>query len=112
MAKRVRLSAPALRWIEGEAERIARDFGPAVAQEFWDRIKAAIEAVAAFPNMTKRGRIPGSRTIVVHKRTVLTFVERDGDLIVAAARSHWQVDAFTPDEVDSGSQPPGEGDGD
>jgi plasmid stabilization system protein ParE len=99
MAKAVRVSEPALQWIEQEAERIAGTFGAVAAEEFKDRIKTAIEAVAAFPNMTKRGRIPGSRTITVHKRTVLTIVERDGALVVAAARNHWQGDAFEPREA-------------
>jgi len=99
MALRVRLSEPALRWIEREAERIARDFGAVSAQEFRDRIAKTIEAVAAFPNMAKRGKIPGTRTITVHRRTILTFVERAGDLVVAAARSHWQSDAFDPNEA-------------
>lgn len=97
MARRVRISEPALRWIEREAERIARDFGVPPAQEFRDRITKAVEAVTAFPSMAKRGKIPGTRTIIVHRRTVLTFVERAGDLVVAAARSHWQGDAFEPD---------------
>jgi hypothetical protein len=66
-----------------------------------DRIRKTIEAIAAFPNITKRGKIPGSRTITVYKRTVLTIVERDGDLNVAAARSHWQADAFDPGEAAS-----------
>lgn len=99
MARRVRISEPALRWIEQETERIAREFGTKPAQEFRDRIAKAVEAVAAFPSMAKRGKIPGSRTIIVHRRTVLTFVERAGDLVVAAARSHWQGDAFEPDEA-------------
>jgi plasmid stabilization system protein ParE len=101
MARRVRLSEPALRWIEDEAERISRGFGAAAAQEFRDRIRKTVEAIAAFPNITKRGKIPGSRTITVYRRTVLTIVERDGDLVVAAARSHWQADAFEPGEADS-----------
>jgi plasmid stabilization system protein ParE len=99
MAKAVRVSGPALRWIEQEAERIAGTFGASAAEEFRDRIKAAVEAVAAFPNMTKRGTIPGTRTITVHKRTVLTIVERDGGLVVAAARNHWQGDALAPREA-------------
>jgi len=101
MARHVRISEPALRWIEGEAERIARAFGGAAAREFRDRISKTVEAVAAFPNITKRGKIPGSRTITVYKRTVLTIVERNGQLVIAAARSHWQADAFEPGEADS-----------
>jgi plasmid stabilization system protein ParE len=99
MARRIRISDPALRWLEREAETIARDFGPAAAQQFKERIARAVEAVANFPSMTKRGIIPGTRTITVHRRTVLTFVDRDGELVVAAARSHWQADAFAPDEA-------------
>ena len=110
MARRVRFSEPALKWIEREAGRIAQDFGAVPAQEFRDRILKAVEAVAAFPGVAKRGKIPGSRTMVVHKRTVLTFVERGETLVVAAARSHWQGDAFEPDEA--ASPPTDEADGD
>jgi plasmid stabilization system protein ParE len=99
MAKRVRISEPALQWIEQEAERIARTFGANAAEEFKHRITTTVEAIAAFPNMTRRGKIPGSRTVTVYKRTVLTIVERGGDLVIAAARSHWQGDAFEPHEA-------------
>ena len=37
--------------------------------------------------------------MTVYRRTVLTIVERGGDLVVAAARSHWQNDAHKPHEA-------------
>jgi plasmid stabilization system protein ParE len=105
MAKRVRISEPALQWIE-QAERIARTFGATAAEEFKHRISTTVEAIAAFPNTTKRGKIPGSRTVTVYKRTVLTIVERGGDLVIAAARSHRQGDAFEPHEAYPASDEP------
>lgn len=105
MPRRVRISEPALRWLEQEAERIAARFGAVAAADFSKRIDLAVENLAAFPEMAKRGRIPGSRTITVFGRTVMTIVERDGDLVIAAARSHWQQDAHAPPEA----APPGDG---
>jgi plasmid stabilization system protein ParE len=99
MSRRVRISEPALRWIENEAERIAENFGHPAAAEFKKRLEKAIENLADFPQLTKRGAIPGSRTMTVHKRTILTIVERDGELVIAAARAHWQGDAHEPHEA-------------
>lgn len=99
MSKGVRISEAALHWIELEAERIAEVLGRLAAEEFRNRIDTAVRNVADFPHLAKRGKLPGSRTITVHRRTVLTIVERDGVLVVAAARSHRQGDAFEPHET-------------
>ena len=95
----VTISEPALQWIEREAKRISADFGPAAAQAFKKRINTAILNIAAFPHMTARGAIPGSRTVTIFKRTILTLVEREGEVVVAAARTHWQDDSHAPHEV-------------
>lgn len=99
MARSIRISAPALRWLEAEAERIATDLGAGAARQFVARIDEALNRIAAFPAMTERGKIAGTRTIVVNKRTILTLVERNGELVVAAARSHRQEDAHDPHEA-------------
>lgn len=90
MAGAIRISAPALRWLTREAERIAEDFGERAARDFQTRIDEALQHALAFPSSAVRGRIPGTRTLVINRRTILTLVMRDGDLIVAAARSHRQ----------------------
>ena len=96
MARTIRISEEALRWLVQETETIARDFGGAAARDFQTRINDAIERIAVFPGMTERGKIPGTRTFVVNRRTILTIVERHGDLVVAAARSHRQNGDETP----------------
>lgn len=90
MPRAIRISEEALRWMVREAERIAEDFGSTAAKDFQTRIDSALQQLAEFPGMTERGKIPGTRTFVVNRRTILTIVERDGDLVVAAARSHRQ----------------------
>lgn len=99
MPRTVLISEAALQWLEQEAERIAGQFGSSIANEFRDRIKTAIENLADYPHMAKRGAIPGTRTITVHRRTILTIVERNGALVVAAARGHRQNDAYNPHEA-------------
>lgn len=99
MPRSVSISEPALQWIEQEAGRISAEFGAAAAKAFKKRINTAIANISAFPGMTERGEIPGSRTVTIFKRTILTLVERDGELVVAAARSHWQEDSHAPHEA-------------
>lgn len=96
MSRTIRISEEALRWLEQEAETIARNFGGAAAREFQARINEAIERITIFPGMTERGKIPGTRTFVVNRRTILTILERDGDLVIAAARSHRQDEDEPP----------------
>ncbi|HWV20305.1 MAG TPA: type II toxin-antitoxin system RelE/ParE family toxin [Devosia sp.] len=90
MPRAIRVSEQALRWLAREAERIAEDFGLSAAKEFQTRIDNTLQQIAEFPAMAERGKIPGTRTFVVNRRTILTIVERDGYLVVAAARSHRQ----------------------
>jgi len=92
MAGTIRISEPALRWLTEEAERIAANFGETAGRDFQARIDDALTRLLAFPEMTARGKIPGTRTLVVNRRTLLTIIFRDGDLIVASARSHFQSD--------------------
>lgn len=92
MSRTIRISEEALAWIVREAERIAEDFGPKAAKEFQARIDKSLLQISEFPGMTERGKIPGTRTFVINRRTILTIIERDGNLVVAAARSHHQDD--------------------
>lgn len=99
MPKNVRVSEPALQWVELQAERIAFDFGDNAAQEFRKKFFDALDSLDQFPGIAKRGKIPGSKNLTIGRRTIITVVERDHELFVAAARSHWQEDSHDPQEV-------------
>jgi plasmid stabilization system protein ParE len=99
MPKSVRVSEPALQWVEQQAERIALDFGINAAGEFRKKFFEALDNLEQFPGIAKRGKIPGSKNLMIGRRTIITVVERDDELFVAAARSHWQDDSHDPHEV-------------
>jgi plasmid stabilization system protein ParE len=99
MPKSVRVSEPALQWVEQQAERIAFDFGDKAAEEFRKNFFEALDNHEQFPGIAKRGKIPGSTNLTIARRTIITVVERDDELFVAAARSHWQEDSHDPHEV-------------
>ena len=110
MPKEVRISEPALRRLERMAEEIASEFGRAAAVAFRSRIDTAVKNLAMFPQMTGHGDIPNTRIVIVNNRTLLTIVERDGELVVAAARSHDQKDARAPHEARDLAQEAGRAD--
>jgi plasmid stabilization system protein ParE len=99
MPKKVSISEPALAWLERMAEEIASEFGRGAAVAFRNRIDTAVKNLAIFPQMTGHGDIPNTRIVIVNNRTLLTIVERDGEVVVAAARSHNQEEARAPHEA-------------
>ncbi len=98
MGRSVRISENALRWIEAQAEEIARH-DILAAQRFTQKIQDAIAKLSEFPRLGPPGMIRGTRTLLIDRRYILTVRERNGELEIAAARSHWQKDSHAPQEI-------------
>ena len=62
--------------LERIAEHIARD-KPGAALAMWDEIEAQVERLGTFPNSGRRGRLKGTRELVV-PRTPFIVVYRIG----------------------------------
>jgi plasmid stabilization system protein ParE len=85
--------------VEQQAEHIALNFGDRAAEEFRKDFFDATDNLEMFPGIAKRGKIPGSKNLTVGRKTIITVVEHNDELVVAAARNHWQEDSHEPHEV-------------
>lgn len=102
---RVVLSHRAERWFLRKVAELAA-VNPGAAYKLIDRLERQKELLSAFPDMTEKGLVPGTRKVSMPP-LVLT-IRLLGDVVqIAAIRDGRQRDALAPEDV-----PPPELDGD
>lgn len=94
---KVRFSPKAERWFLDKISEIAEE-RPSAARNILERLEKQTRLLTAFPRMTERGLIPGTRKISL-KPFVLTARIRNGELEIIAVRFAKQRDALAPSDV-------------
>lgn len=94
---RVRLSRSAERWFQKRIAEIA-EVDPNAARKIVGRFERLKDMLSAFPEMTERGVLPGTRRIVMHP-FILVARLRDDVVEIAAIRHARQKDARAPSEL-------------
>ena len=104
MARRpARMSPEARAWLLSEVRYLA-DRNPSAATAVLDRLGAARQTLADYPQIGTAGLIPGTRRLVVGPY-ILTIRHRAGTVEIAAIRHARQGDAYAPAEA-TAEEPP------
>ena len=93
----IRLSSRAERWLLDHIAHLA-DESPSAARKLLADFRLLRLNLTAFPHMAPRGVIPGTRRAVLGS-LILTILERDGVIEIAAIRHAKQEDAYAPSDL-------------
>ena len=93
----IRLSPRAERWFLDHIAELAEE-SPTAARNLLRKLERLRRNLTAFPHMAPPGLIPGTRRAVLGP-LILTILERDGVVEIAAIRHAKQEDAYAPSDL-------------